>query len=354
MNKGLRQFFRRFSPWDLTPEPVQPQPGRPWLLMVTSEKRNQNYYRDLELARRFSTIWLSERFPFANYDYDLRKILAHLFPQNSPDWVWVNYHRHYTSRLIGWEALSAPVAAFVGDPEDFILPEPRFREKVNFFRQQLKPGLLVSPYPNGRSFVVRGMEDDRVPIIDCCWAVPGDIFRPLGFWRRYDIASLGSHTPGRYPFRNQVRQFLLGQRRLKFFKKIRVGSHDGPTFARALNRCRASFTCASTYGYTFAKYFEIPACGTLLFAEPTRDLEELGFRDGENFVAVTPENFATRMEHYLLKVPRSEVARLCQAGVELVHGRHTWKHRIDELLPAVARHLQQAWPAGVFRSGAQP
>lgn len=333
---------------------VSAQRERPWLLMITSEKRNQNYYRDLELARRFSTIWLSESFPFADYDYDLRKILAHLAPGVRPEWSWINYHRHFTARLRGWEALEAPLVAFVGDPQDFLLETPPHRpEKVRFFCR-LRPQLWVSSYPGADDLIRQGLEEPQLSILPCHWAVPSAIFQPLGYRRKYDIASLGSHTPETYPFRNLVRHYLLTQRRLKFFKKLRVGSHDGPTFARALNRCRASFTCASIYGYTFAKYFEIPACGTLLFAEPTRDLEELGFRDGENFVAVTPENFAARMEHYLLEVPRSEVARLCQAGVELVHRRHTWKHRIDELLSAVARHLQQSWPGEVFQSGAQP
>lgn len=317
--------------------------------MLGFEKRNQNFYRDMELGRRFATTWLTDRFPFHEYGYDLRKIVARVSPEGPPAWIWLVYHPGYTHKLVGWEALGAPVAAFVGDPQDFIRKEPRFETKRHFFRW-LKPALLVNPYPSGRQFVLTGLENPANPVVESFWAVPGEIFRPQGRRRRYDIACLGAHTTGIYPFRRQVRDYLMAQRRLKFFQKLRVGGrsgHSGELFARTLNRLRSCFTCASIYGYTLAKYFEIPACGTVLFAEPTPDLENLGFRDGEHYVAVTPENFAHKMEHYLLG-PQEAMERLSRAGAALVHGRHTWPRRLTELLPVIAKHLHQDWPEEAY------
>jgi hypothetical protein len=326
-----------------------PPEKRPGLLMLGMEKRNQNFYRDLELGRRFATVWLTERFPFQEYQFDLRKIVARFFPAGPPAWIWLVYHHSYTPRLVGWEDLGAPVATFVGDPQDFIRDEPNFLTKRQFYRH-LTPALLVNPYPSGRDFIVQGLDNPKSPIVESFWAIPPEIFKPLGRRRCYDIACLGAHTTGVYPFRRQVRDYLLKERRLKFFKKLRVGGrsgHSAELFARTLNRLRACFTCASMYGYTLAKYFEIPACGTVLFAEPTSDLEGLGFRDGENFVAVTPENFKDKMEYYLLGA-REEMERLAEAGASLVHGRHTWQQRLSELLPAIAKHLRQEWPEDVF------
>lgn len=327
--------------------PVTVREGRPWLLLITSQKRNQNYYRDLELARRFSTVWLSEYFPFSDFDHDLGRILAHLAPGIQPDWVWLNYHRSYTYRLTGWEGLDAPVAAFVGDPWDFTSSKPVHLEKLAFLRR-LQPQVWVNPYPGAKDAVRAGLEDETLPLIDSYWAVPADIFRPRGYRRKYDVSVLGSLTANHYPFRNQVRNYLLGQRRLKFFKKTRVGVHDGETFARALNRCRASFTDASVFGYPLAKYFEIPACGALLFAQPLPDLEASGFRDGINFVAVTPQDFVAKMQYYLLDAPE-EAARIAQAGAELVHSRHTWEKRVSELLTHIAGYFQKAWPPEIFQ-----
>lgn len=340
-------FRNWFKPKVKFLDPVQAKEGRPCLLMVTFETnpRDQNFYRDAEIARRFSTIWLTEGFPWAQFDYDLRRIMARLSPDRSPDWVYVNYHRHFTGKIKGWEALEAPVAAWVGDPQDFILEGQVFQEKIDFFRR-LRPRLLLTPQPRANHMVRQGLEDDATPILECFWGIPPEIFRPLGLKRRYDVACLGSHTPRTYPFRNQVREYLLQQKRLKFFSKIRIG--EVTDFARTLNRLRACFTDASIYDYTLAKYFEIPACGALLFGQPTDDLERLGFRDGENYVAVTPSDFAAKMEHYLLAAPE-EAARLTQAGTQLVHLRHTWPRRITGLLEDIAGHLQQTWPEEVFR-----
>jgi len=315
--------------------------GRPRLLLVTGEKRNQNYYRDQELARRFSTLWLSEAFPAADFDYDLGKICAALLPGGRPDWVWVNYQRHFTPRLQGWEALEAPVAAFVGDPQDFTPDTPTRVAKVAFFHR-LRPEVLITAFPRANPIVQSGLNAPWPPIVTCFWAVPAAIFRDLGRRRPYDVACLGSHTPEIYPFRNQVRAYLGNQRLLKFFPKQRVGGHDGVAFARALNRCRAAFTDASIYGYPLAKYFEIPACGTLLMAQSLPDLAPLGFRSGENCVAVTPDNFSDRMLYYLLEEPEAGAA-LAHAGVTLVHTRHTWEIRISELLYTLNDYLGP-WP----------
>jgi len=343
----LRHFIRKWFPpkMEFLP-PVQYKEGRPQVLMVTFETnpRNQNFYRDAEIARRFSTLWLTERFPWAEFDYDLAKILARLSPDAAPAWVYVNYHRHFTAKIRGWEALEAPVAGWVGDPQNFIMEGQVFQERIDFFRR-LRPRLLLTPQPGANHMVRQGLEDDTTPILECFWGIPPEIFRPLGLKRRYDIACLGSHTPRTYPFRNQVREYLLHQPRLKFFKKRRIKYVED--FPWALNRLKSCFTDASIYDYTLAKYFEIPACGALLFGQPTADLPALGFEDGVNFVAVTPEDFREKMEHYLLAAPE-DAARITLAGTQLVHQRHTWPRRITGLLKDIAGHLQQTWPDEVF------
>jgi spore maturation protein CgeB len=87
------------------------------------------------------------------------------------------------------------------------------------------------------------------------------------------------------------------------------------------------------------KYFEIPACETLLFAEATEPLPALGFRDGENFVAVTPEDFSEKFRHYLREVPAETVERMTRAGRELILAHHTWTIRAGELLAEFRRFL---------------
>lgn len=307
-----------------------PPAARPRLLLLSSAKRNQNYYRDQEIVRRYPTVWITEDFPFARTGYHLGELISHTFGAAAPELVLLHYSREYTSRLTGWEAVTAPIVAFVGDAQDFILPEEVCRRKAEFF-QRLRPRVWVTAYPRANHLVRQGLQDYETPILTCYWGIPPAIFRPLHQRRQYDIGCLGSHTPRTYPFRNQVRDYLLQQRRLRFFKQLRVGGHDGVVFARTLNRLRACFTDASIYGYTLMKYFEIPACGTLLFAEATPDLPDLGFQDGQHYVAVDRDNFRDKIEYYLLEAPAEETARIARQGQELVHRRHSWAQRLDDL-----------------------
>ena len=88
--------------------------------------------------------------------------------------------------------------------------------------------------------------------------------------------------------------------------------------------------------YLLMKYLEIPASGTLMFAEGIRDLSALGFVDGHHYLAVTPENFEERMIYYLKGDGRSEGERIARAGRDLVRSSHSWQHRIRLLLDTVA------------------
>lgn len=103
----------------------------------------------------------------------------------------------------------------------------------------------------------------------------------------------------------------------------------GPAYAKLLNGWFSSVTCASVLGYPVAKYFEIPAAGSLLIADHTPDLDRMGFVDGENYVRVTVENFGERLREVLSDIERFEKVR--RAGYEFVRGRHSLETRVEAL-----------------------
>jgi hypothetical protein len=307
----------------------------PRLLVLSGEKRNQNYYRDLALVRQAGGALVTEAFDPAATGWDVSRLAEHVLEGEKPELVFVSYHHGFTQRVEGLDRLPVPKVGFVGDSYDFQALDPRRAEKTAFFRRA-RFDALVTVYPHTDEMVWDGL-GERVPILHSAWAVDPEIFRPMHRRRPYDIASLGAHTPGKYPLRNAVRRHLESQRELAFLRRQRVGTHDGPRFARALNRLRGCFTCASVYGFTVMKYFEIPACETLLFAEHTAALPGLGFRDGENFVEVGPGDFADKFRHYLREAAPERVAGIAAAGRALVRARHTWDIRAGELLAAFRR-----------------
>lgn len=303
----------------------------PRLLILSGEKRNQNYYRDVALLRRADGALVTEAFDFRATGWDVERVAERVLDGQKPDLVFVSYHHGFTNRFRGLDRLRAPKVGFVGDSYDFLGEDAKRAEKAAWFRAANFDALL-SVYPHTDEMVWTGL-GRRIPILHSAWAVDAGVFAPQGRARRYDVASLGAHTAGKYPFRIAVREYLESQRELHFYSRQRMpGGHDGPRFARTLNRLRSCFTCASVYRFTVMKYFEIPACGTLLFAEPTDATAELGFRDGENFVAVTPADFREKFRYYLRQAPDEVVARISQAGRQLIESRHTWDVRATELL----------------------
>lgn len=310
----------------------------PRVLILTGSKCNQNYYRDMELARQTRSVMLTEHFDYAAYDWNVEAISNSLFGDR-PDWIFLNYIQGYSHRLHGFDHLAAPVLGFVGDHYNFLDTTPASLEKQQFFRTLPLVG-LVTAYPHTNETVATALAQPHISFIHLPWAVDPIIFHDLGKNRRFDIACMGALTEGKYPFRRQVRAWLEEQGELRLFGKKRVkgrggSDHDGEAFNLALNRVRSAFTCASSMRYLLMKYFEIPAAGALLFAEHIPDLDELGFRDGEHYVAVSQGNYRDRMHHYLKGAGVVEGERIRHAGHAFVHERHTWKQRIGEFLPQV-------------------
>lgn len=103
----------------------------------------------------------------------------------------------------------------------------------------------------------------------------------------------------------------------------------GAAYARALSRYRAGVTCSLVLGYVVAKYFELPAAGCLLLATHAPDLERLGFRDGVNYLRVDERSFDGQLAEVLARPAAFEDIR--RAGYDLVHARHSDRHRADQL-----------------------
>jgi spore maturation protein CgeB len=87
------------------------------------------------------------------------------------------------------------------------------------------------------------------------------------------------------------------------------------------------------------KYFEIPACGTLLLAPGSQELTDLGFVDGVTFVTVNETNVKAKAEYYLQNDLERE--RIIQNGMHLIEQRHTTAVRAQEMLQAITNYLSK-------------
>ncbi|RXZ78908.1 glycosyltransferase family 1 protein [Paenibacillaceae bacterium] len=108
-------------------------------------------------------------------------------------------------------------------------------------------------------------------------------------------------------------------------------------YAKEINKARMFLTDASVFKYPIAKYFEVPACRTLLLAEGLPELEELGFIDGQTFVQINSTNFMEKADFYL----KNEKARreITRNGYKLIQRRHTTEIRAKQFVNYLTAYL---------------
>lgn len=96
---------------------------------------------------------------------------------------------------------------------------------------------------------------------------------------------------------------------------------------------RYAFTCGSALRLPIRKYFEIPASGAVLAAQPCNGFSALGFQDGENAIITEPENIIE--VDAMLCDDRDLAQKLASAGRELVWERHRVGARADQYAQAL-------------------
>ncbi|HLR51427.1 MAG TPA: glycosyltransferase [Candidatus Avamphibacillus sp.] len=146
-----------------------------------------------------------------------------------------------------------------------------------------------------------------------------------------------------YPFRAAVRDKMKNEKGFVYhkhpghLKKDRSKYIIDEAFGKEVNRAKIFFTCGSIYQYPVMKYFEVPGCNTLLIAEKTPDLIELGFKDGVNYVAANQANFYEKGLYYLKnEKKRKEIAL---EGYKFVHKNHTHLIRAQQFVRYVENFI---------------
>jgi len=104
------------------------------------------------------------------------------------------------------------------------------------------------------------------------------IYKDLKIEKEYDVLFYGNLNPKFYPERKQLLNLLRqGSIKLKElpYSKDAITGHE---LAKEINKARFAVVTPSILGYTVAKYFEIPMCGTIPIGEHTPTSEAL-FKD---------------------------------------------------------------------------
>ncbi len=167
-----------------------------------------------------------------------------------------------------------------------------------------------------------------------------EIFKDYGLPRDIDYLLMGVVHKRIYPLRYQVSQVMQGVPGFVWHEHVGHRNFDddedalvGERYAREISRAKIFFTCDSKYKYPVGKFFEVPACNTLLLASTSRELRDLGFIPGSNYIAVHEKDIKEKAQYYLHhEEERLEIAR---RGYEMVREQHSTSRRAAELVAMI-------------------
>jgi hypothetical protein len=117
-----------------------------------------------------------------------------------------------------------------------------------------------------------------------------------------------------------------------FVEYIPKKEYLGVNYWKLLNQYRAAIACMSFT--SVLKYFEIPMCGCLMFAEVTdlNQIADMGFEDGVNCVYINDINYKKKFAEYMDTVDDPKWKKIADAGRNLVMERYTNEREVKRFV----------------------
>jgi hypothetical protein len=184
--------------------------------------------------------------------------------------------------------------------------------------------------------------------------VDAQLFHDYGQPKIIPVLFTGSQAK-HYPWRNRISNIVsaayptmtcphLGW----FDQRLTFRMLQGEAYAKLLNSAHVVPTCGTIAHEVVRKHFEIPAAGACLMTERAESLLAAGFVDMGNCVFADEHDVLNKLD-YLFSEPE-ELVRITNAGYELVHSRHTARHR-NELLQWLNLHRGLAADEKIVQAG---
>lgn len=267
-------------------------------------------------------------------DGDIRDIVARM--PEKPDVIFhydIEWRNAFAPHVTNIDKIDILKACYVLD----VHYDPAARR--DYFNRRAKPDLILSAskHPFLGAFPEAESRFRWLP-----FGVNTGMITDYGLSKDTPYSLMGLMDP-KYPFRSAVLKAMAREEGFVHYRHpghrtaLRPGLFVQDTYARAINRSMISFTCGSVLQIPVAKFFEIPGCRTLLLAESNPDVEELGFRDGEHFVACDRSNVRELAHQYRY----DEAARtaITDGGYAMIHREHSNETRAEQFVAIMREAL---------------
>jgi len=160
-----------------------------------------------------------------------------------------------------------------------------------------------------------------------------DMFKDYGLTKKYKVLQTGAIWRV-YKLRNFLKEKLKNEsfytyiKRPKETDKVKWPIKDD--YAKVLNKSIFNIACGSEFQYPVQKFFEIPACNSILYSDYFSELKDLGFIPNINMIECNQLDPIGQLDK-LLKSPDT-LKELQINGLKLIKEKHTVEIRVQEFL----------------------
>ncbi|MEN6325071.1 MAG: glycosyltransferase [Syntrophomonas sp.] len=260
---------------------------------------------------------------------NIHEILNHLLIK--PDFILINeFGETNTPKITGLSSLTIPYGIYVYD----------IHYQIEARKQAIAQEKVRHVFSHYRDKFYLWFHDYAAKMRWLPQHANLEVFKDYGLPKDIDYLLMGAVGERVYPLRYKIVETMKNRPNFVYhehpgFKYFAQDddAYVGVKYAREINRAKLFLTCDSIYQYPIAKYFEVPACKTLLLAPFSKELADLGFIPGVNFVSIDEYDFLEKAEYYLNhETERSEIA---EQGYQMVRSRHSTVKRATELLAMI-------------------
>lgn len=298
------------------------------------------------IRRTFDTRVFGTGYPGFNPDLlSYQDIVRHVFPDQRPDLIITDFDialPEFKLPYVGLHETGIPSAIYFGDywgvTEGHI---PEFQD----FIDRSGISIVISYFPQPLRIFPPSLAAKLVWVPAC---VDPALFNEWGAEKEYDVGFLAAGSTeytNFYPERFAIHRALRRQNHLKYLWAEHPGWERHPAehpmvgagFSKKINACRIFITTGGRYRNLHAKYFEILASKSVLFADYAEGAEEMHFQDGENYVRIEAHNILDKIDYYLARP--DELSRIAEAGYLTAMKYHSCYARALDFRAAVVPRL---------------
>lgn len=177
-------------------------------------------------------------------------------------------------------------------------------------------------------------------------SIDTNFFKDYGLEKNIGVLNMGRMNSQVYPIRNKIHEELKS---VSYYKRIQRPSEKinpsdywpvGKDYARVLNRAKIVSSSTSVYNYPVLKFFEIPACRSVLMSNYIKELSELGFIPGSNFIKIKKNSNIKKVVHnYMKKYNSGLLQDIADKGYNLIHSKHTSEIRAREFIEYLKENI---------------